>query len=278
MIVCCPSLWLRGWKIVTVKPQCCRMLEVLNHCLGCYMYVVHGLIVLNYQWFSSHSYKFLHFLRLVRSKTSKLEVVQRLHKVAFDVAFRHSKCGLCMYTNMSLCVFFYFWRHTLWLQYLFLQENEAKLAAAAAEAAKKDTDDSKTKDSTASNEETEVSEVEKKDNSEATKEDTKETEAANEETVTANNDSEHSEAAKEDSEDSSVASTPLSSPSKSSDQSSVTLSPNNSSPQSSLTRGKAPKVASVPVMSMRGAGATLGQEPSNGGCHCGYDIKITPEG
>ena len=29
------------------------------------------------------SYKFLHFLQLVRSKTSKLEVVQRLHKVQY---------------------------------------------------------------------------------------------------------------------------------------------------------------------------------------------------
>ncbi len=112
-----------------------------------------------------------------------------------------------------------------------------------------------------------MSEIEKKDNedSEVTKENTKETEAANKETVTTKNDSEHSESVKEDSEDSSVASTPLSSPSKSSDQSSITLSPNNSSPQSSLTRGKAPKMASVPVVGVRGAGAALGQESSNGG-------------
>ncbi len=141
------------------------------------------------------------------------------------------------------------------VDYVFalLQENEAKLVAAALEAKKKETEESDKKDNA-------ITESEATHNK-----DSKDTQATENETVTTTHSSEHSEAAKEESEDSLAASTPLSSPSKSSDQSSAVVSPSNSSPRSVLASSKAPNMSILG--GVRGAaGAALIQESSKGEC------------
>ena len=124
--------------------------------------------------------------------------------------------------------------------------------------------------------ETKDSEVGKKetDNSEATEKETEDFEATKKETEDSEatkKDTEHLEATTDESKESSLTSTPISSPSKSTDQSLSSMSPALSSPLGPLSgrvelkSGKVPKVSSIPGVGVRGVSAVLSQDTVRGG-------------
>ena len=133
-------------------------------------------------------------------------------------------------------------------------------------------------DSEETKKETNYSEVGKieTDNSEATKKETEDSEATKKDT-------EQLEATTDESKESSLSSTPVSSPSKSTDQSLSSVSPALSSPIGPLSGrtefkpGKVPKVSSIPGVGVRGVSAVLSQDTVRGGqCSSVFVAQVVP--